>query len=232
MRVQRLQGVLPLNPRGFDGVAPDLAFNTSISFITNTNWQNYAGETTMSHLTQMLGLTAHNFVSAATGLAMAFALVRGFARSSAATLGNFWVDLTRVTLYLLLPFSIVVALVSSRSACPRRWPARSTRRRSKARSRPSRSGPMASQEAIKQLGTNGGGFFNANSAHPFENPNALDQHARDLGAAPDPGRVGAGLRPHRRRHAAGLGDPRRHGVFLLAGVARRLLGREPPAIRS
>ena len=106
--LQRLQNFLPLNPRGFDAVPPDLAFNTSISFITNTNWQNYSGETTMSHLTQMLGLTVHNFLSAATGLAMAFALVRGFARSSATTVGNFWVDVTRVTLYVLLPISIVV----------------------------------------------------------------------------------------------------------------------------
>src|SRR5580700_8649648 len=108
--LQRLQNLLPLNPRGFDAVPPDLAFNTSVSFITNTNWQNYSGETTMSHLTQMLGLTVHNFVSAATGLAMAFALVRGFARSSATTVGNFWADLTRVTLYILLPLAIIVAL--------------------------------------------------------------------------------------------------------------------------
>src|SRR5262249_32598547 len=105
--IHRLQTFLPLNPRGVDAVAPDLAFNTSVSFITNTNWQNYSGETTMSHLTQMLGLTVHNFVSAATGLAMAFALVRGFARSSAATVGNFWADLTRVTLYILLPMAVV-----------------------------------------------------------------------------------------------------------------------------
>jgi K+-transporting ATPase ATPase A chain len=141
--VQRLQNVLPLNPQGFDAVPPDLAFNTSISFITNTNWQNYPGETTMSHLTQMLGLTVHNFLSAATGLAVAFAFVRAFARSSSATVGNFWVDVTRSSLYILLPLSIIISM-----------------------------GPMASQEAIKQLGTNGGGFFNANSAHPFENPNA------------------------------------------------------------
>src|ERR1700690_4398035 len=109
--VQRLQGLLPLNPRGFDAVPPDLAFNTSISFITNPNWQNYSGETTMSHLTQMLGLTVHNFLSPATGLEMAFALVRGFARSSATTVGNFWVDMTRVTLYILLPISVVGVLV-------------------------------------------------------------------------------------------------------------------------
>src|SRR5664280_3044348 len=109
--LQRFQNVLPLNPQGFDAVPADLAFNTSVSFITNTNWQNYGGETTMSHLTQMLGLTVHNFLSAATGLAMAFALVRGFARSSATTVGNFWVDMSRVTLYVLLPLSIVFAIV-------------------------------------------------------------------------------------------------------------------------
>src|ERR1700678_1329807 len=109
--LQRLQNVLPLNPQGFDAVGSDLAFNTSISFITNTNWQNYGGETTMSHLTQMLGLTVHNFLSAATGLAMAFALVRGFARSTATTVGNFWADLTRITLYILLPIAVLGALV-------------------------------------------------------------------------------------------------------------------------
>ena len=109
--LQRFQNVLPLNPQGFDAVGSDLAFNTSISFITNTNWQNYGGETTMSHLTQMLGLTTHNFLSAATGLAVAFAFVRAFARSSATTVGNFWVDVTRVSLYVLLPLSIIIALV-------------------------------------------------------------------------------------------------------------------------
>jgi K+-transporting ATPase ATPase A chain len=108
--LQRLQHVLPLNPQGFDGVAPDLAFNTSLSFITNTNWQNYGGETTMSHLTQMLGLTVHNFLSAATGLAIAFALTRGFSRAVSPTVGNFWVDMTRATLYILLPLAIVVAI--------------------------------------------------------------------------------------------------------------------------
>src|SRR5271157_6312720 len=133
--LQRLQNFLPLNPRGFDAVPPDLAFNTSISFITNTNWQNYSGETTMSHLTQMLGLTVHNFLSAATGLAMAFALVRGFARSSATTVGNFWVDVTRVTLYILLPIAVVFALVLVALGVHRRWPAPSMRLPSKGRSR-------------------------------------------------------------------------------------------------
>jgi K+-transporting ATPase ATPase A chain len=170
--VQRLQGVLPLNPRGFDAVAPDLAFNTSISFITNTNWQNYAGETTMSHLTQMVGLTVHNFVSAATGLAMAFALVRGFARSSATTLGNFWADLTRITLYILLPIALVGAIVLIALGVPQTLVGSVDATTLEGAKQTIAMGPMASQEIIKELGTNGGGFFNANSAHPFENPNA------------------------------------------------------------
>jgi K+-transporting ATPase ATPase A chain len=170
--LQRLQGVLPLNPQGFGAVGPDLAFNTSLSFITNTNWQNYAGETTMSHLTQMLGLTVHNFLSAATGLAMAFALVRGFARSSAQTLGNFWVDMTRITLHLLLPLSIVFALVLLALGTPQTLLASVEATTLEGAKQVISLGPVASQEAIKELGTNGGGFFNANSAHPFENPNA------------------------------------------------------------
>jgi K+-transporting ATPase ATPase A chain len=170
--VQRLQGVLPLNPRGFDAVAPDLAFNTSVSFITNTNWQNYSGETTMSHLTQMVGLTVHNFVSAATGLAMAFALVRGFARSTATTVGNFWVDMTRVTLYLLLPISVVGALLLIALGAPQTLAGAVDATTLEGAKQTIAIGPVASQEIIKELGTNGGGFFNANSAHPFENPNA------------------------------------------------------------
>jgi potassium-transporting ATPase potassium-binding subunit len=169
--VQRLQGLLPLNPRGFDAVAPDLAFNTSISFITNTNWQNYSGETTMSHLTQMLGLTVHNFVSAATGLAMAFALVRGFARSSATTVGNFWVDMTRVTLYILLPIALLGALLLIMLGVPQTLVGAVDATTLEGAKQTIAIGPMASQEIIKELGTNGGGFFNANSAHPFENPN-------------------------------------------------------------
>jgi potassium-transporting ATPase potassium-binding subunit len=170
--IQRLQNFLPLNPRGFDAVPPDLAFNTSDSFITNTNWQNYSGETTMSHLTQMLGLTVHNFVSAATGLAMAFALVRGFARSSAATVGNFWVDLTRVTLYILLPIAVVFAFVLVALGVPQTLAGAVDATTLEGAKQTISIGPVASQEIIKELGTNGGGFFNANSAHPFENPNA------------------------------------------------------------
>ncbi|QGM98413.1 potassium-transporting ATPase subunit KdpA [Methylocystis parvus] len=170
--LQRLQGVLPLNPQGFSGVPADLAFNTSLSFVTNTNWQNYGGETTMSHLTQMLGLTVHNFVSAATGLAMAFALVRGFARSESATVGNFWVDLTRATLYVLLPLSVVFALVLVALGVPQTLAGSIEATTLEGVKQIISIGPVASQEAIKELGTNGGGFFNANSAHPFENPNA------------------------------------------------------------
>jgi potassium-transporting ATPase potassium-binding subunit len=169
--LQRFQNLLPLNPRGFDAVAPDLAFNTSISFITNTNWQNYAGESTMSHLTQMLGLTVHNFVSAATGMAMAFALARGFVRSSASTIGNFWADLTRITLYVLVPISIVLALALLALGVPQALTGAIDATTLEGAKQTISIGPVASQEAIKELGTNGGGFFNANSAHPFENPN-------------------------------------------------------------
>ena len=170
--VQRLQNFLPLNPQGFDPVAPDLAFNTSVSFITNTNWQNYGGETTMSHLVQMLGLTVHNFVSAATGLAMAWALVRAFARSETRTIGNFWADMTRSVLYILLPISIVGALALILCGVPQTLLGSIDATTLEGAKQTISLGPVASQEIIKELGTNGGGFFNANSAHPFENPNA------------------------------------------------------------
>jgi K+-transporting ATPase ATPase A chain len=164
---------LPLNPQGLDPVATDLAFNTSISFITNTNWQNYGGETTMSHLVQMLGLTVHNFVSAATGLAMAWALVRAFARSEATTIGNFWVDLTRSVLYLLLPIAVVGAIVLVLCGVPQTLAGSIEATTLEGAKQTISLGPVASQEFIKELGTNGGGFFNANSAHPLENPNFL-----------------------------------------------------------
>ncbi|RFB80639.1 potassium-transporting ATPase subunit KdpA [Methylovirgula sp. 4M-Z18] len=171
--LQRLQYYLPLNPQGFTGVEPGLAFNTSISFITNTNWQNYAGEQTMAHVVQMLGLTVHNFLSASAGLALAFTLVRAFARSEATTVGNFWVDLTRVTLYVMLPLSIVVALLLVFGGTPQTLLGSVDAKTLEGATQTIALGPVASQEAIKELGTNGGGFFNANSAHPFENPNAL-----------------------------------------------------------
>ncbi|HEX4765031.1 MAG TPA: potassium-transporting ATPase subunit KdpA [Lichenihabitans sp.] len=171
--LERLQNVLPLNPQGFDPVAPDLSFNTAISFITNTNWQNYSGETTMSHLTQMLGLTTHNVLSAATGLAMAFALVRAFARSASTTVGNFWVDITRITLYVLLPLAIVVALALVVLGVPQTLQGSLDVTTLEGAKQTIALGPIASQEAIKEVGTNGGGFMNANAAHPFENPGAI-----------------------------------------------------------
>jgi potassium-transporting ATPase potassium-binding subunit len=164
---------LPFNPQGQTGVAPDLAFNTSVSFITNTNWQAYSGETTMGYLVQMAGLTVHNFVSAATGIALALALIRGFVRREAKTIGNFWVDLTRSTLYVLLPISIVGALVLVCLGVPQNLGAYADASTLEGAKQVIAQGPVASQEIIKELGTNGGGFFNANSAHPFENPNAV-----------------------------------------------------------
>jgi K+-transporting ATPase ATPase A chain len=171
--LQRLQWYLPFNPQGQTGVAPDLAFNTSVSFITNTNWQAYSGETTMSYLTQMAGLTVHNFVSAATGIAMALALIRGFVRREARTIGNFWVDLTRGTLYVLLPISIIGALLLLWQGVPQNLGAYTEATTLEGAKQVIAQGPVASQEIIKELGTNGGGFFNTNSAHPFENPTAL-----------------------------------------------------------
>jgi K+-transporting ATPase ATPase A chain len=171
--LQRLQAVLPYNPQGMAAVTPDLAFNTSVSFITNTNWQSYSGESTMSYLVQMLGLTVHNFLSAATGIALAIALIRGFARRSAKTLGNFWVDLTRCILYILIPISIVIALVLVWQGVPQNLHAYTSAIGLDGIKQTIAQGPVASQEAIKMLGTNGGGFFNANSAHPFENPTWL-----------------------------------------------------------
>jgi potassium-transporting ATPase potassium-binding subunit len=171
--LQRLQAVLPFNPQHLDPVGPDLAFNTSVSFVTNTNWQSYTPETTMSYLTQMAGLTMHNFVSAATGIALAIALIRGFARRSAQTIGNFWVDMTRTVLYVLLPISIVVGLFFVWQGMPQNLNAYSEVTTLEGAKQVIAQGQVASQEVIKMMGTNGGGFFNANSAHPYENPNAL-----------------------------------------------------------
>src|ERR1700749_1226499 len=171
--IQRLQGVLPLNPQRFPGIEPSSAFNTSVSFISNTNWQSYVPETTMSYLTQMAGLTMHNFVSAATGIALAVALVRGFARRSAQGVGNLWADLVRCTLYILLPISIVVGLFFVWQGMPQNLSAYVDAHTLEGAKQTIAQGPVASQEVIKMLGTNGGGFFNANSAHPYENPTAL-----------------------------------------------------------
>jgi K+-transporting ATPase ATPase A chain len=171
--ILRLQGVLPGNPQGFGAVGADGAFNTAVSFTTNTNWQWYSGETTLSNLSQMLGLTIHNFLSAATGIAIAFALFRGFARREMKTIGNFWADTTRVTLYLLLPICIIYAIFLIASGVPQTLAGSVDATTLEGARQTIALGPVASQEAIKMLGTNGGGFFNANSAHPFENPTAL-----------------------------------------------------------
>ena len=180
--LQRVQGFLPANPAGFAGVGPALAFNTAVSFVSNTNWQAYGGESSLSYLTQALALGVQNFVSAAAGIAVVVALVRGFARAEKGTIGNFWVDLTRCTLYILLPLSIVYALLLVSQGVVQNWhaypvaelvePLR-TSDTTVVRQQTIAVGPAASQIAIKQLGTNGGGFFNANSAHPFENPTPI-----------------------------------------------------------
>jgi K+-transporting ATPase ATPase A chain len=185
--LQRLQYYLPLNPQSFPNVAPDLAFNTAVSFTTNTNWQAYSGESTLSYLVQMAGLAFHNFVSAATGIALAIAFIRGISRREAKTLGNFWVDLTRTTLYVLLPLCVIGALLlvsqgviqnfrpytQAKLVAPQqveKTDDRGNKTIETVTTQTIAQGPVASQEIIKELGTNGGGFFNANSAHPFENP--------------------------------------------------------------
>jgi K+-transporting ATPase ATPase A chain len=171
--LQRFQAVLPFNPQGQPAVEESPAFNTSVSFVTNTNWQSYVPEATMSYLVQMAGLTVHNFVSAATGIALALALIRGFSRRSTQTVGNFWVDLTRCTLYVLLPVSIVIALVFVWQGMPQNLHAYVDATTLEGAKQTIAQGPVASQEVIKMFGTNGGGFFNTNSAHPYENPTAL-----------------------------------------------------------
>ena len=234
--LQRLQGFLPLNPAGLGAVTTDLAFNTAASFATNTNWQAYGGETTLSYLTQMLGLTVQNFVSAATGMAILVALIRGLARRSATTIGNFWTDLVRSTLYILLPLALLLSLllvsqgvvqtfasyqtatllqpasyakpvmdangqpVLDEQGQPKTEPATATEQVLAV-------GPAASQIAIKQLGTNGGGFFNVNSAHPFENADALVEFPRGSRDPAHPGGALLHVRDDGRRYAPGLGAP-------------------------
>ncbi|GLK46405.1 MULTISPECIES: potassium-transporting ATPase subunit KdpA [Novosphingobium] len=178
--VLRLQGVLPLNGLGYAGIGADGAFNTAVSFTTNTNWQWYVGEAVMSNLSQMFALTIHNFLSAATGIALAFALFRGFARRSATGIGNFWADITRVTLYLLLPACVVYTLYLIAAGVPQTLAASVDVSTLEGVKQTLALGPVASQEAIKMLGTNGGGFFNANSAHPFENPDVLTNFVQML----------------------------------------------------
>ena len=201
-----LQGVLPFNPQHLPGLSWDLALNTAISFVSNTNWQAYAGESTMSYLSQMVGLTVQNFLSAATGIAVVFALTRAFARQKMSTLGNAWVDLTRITLWLLLPLSLLVALFFIQQGVPQNLQAYQPFTTLEGVHQLLPMGPVASQEAIKLLGTNGGGFFNANSAHPFENPTA-DQSRADAGDLPDPGGAVLRLRRGGKRSASGTRHP-------------------------
>ena len=215
--IQRLQGWLPLNPQGFGTaqaaqsattLTPDLAFNTAVSFVTNTNWQSYVGETTVSYFVQMAALTVQNFTSAAAGMAIAIALVRGFARHETKTIGNFWVDVTRATVYILLPLSFVAALIFASQGVIQNWDPYTQATTLEGATQVIAQGPVASQEAIKELGTNGGGFFNANSSHPFENPTPFttffqvvlifahsggtDLHVRRDGERSAPGVVAAG----------------------------------------
>ena len=217
--LQRVQGLLPLNPQGLPGVAPDSAFNTAVSFGSNTNWQSYAGETTMAYLTQMAGLAVQNFLSAAAGMAVLVALIRGFTRRSSATIGNFWVDLTRTILYILLPLSLLLALllvsqgVVQSFAPYRQVPLLQATHDAAGQAVATQTlplGPAASQIAIKQLGTNGGGFFNTNSAHPFENPTPLSNFLEMLAIL---------LIPAALCHTFGrlVGD-RRQGWALLAAM--------------
>jgi K+-transporting ATPase ATPase A chain len=169
----RLQGALPFNPQNMGAIPDYLSFNTAVSFVTNTNWQNYGGESTMSYFTQMLGLTSQNFLSAATGIALALVFIRAFARASARTVGNFWVDVTRCTLYILLPICVVGALVLVALGVPQNLGAYTEATTLEGAKQLIAQGPIASQMMIKHLGTNGGGFFNSNAAHPFENPSAI-----------------------------------------------------------
>ena len=209
--IQRLQGMLPLNPQGMPAVAPALAFNTAASFTTNTNWQAYSGEQTMSYLTQMLGLTVQNFKSAAVGIAIAIAVIRGLTRRSAKTLGSFWVDLTRAVLWILLPISLVFALVLVWQGVPDNLHPYAQTTTVEGAKQTIAEGPVASQESIKELGTNGGGFFNANSAHPYENPTPLTNLLEMISIFA----IGAGL-----THTLGeMAGDRRQGWALFGAMA-------------
>jgi K+-transporting ATPase ATPase A chain len=222
--MERLQFYLPLNPQNFGAVAPDLAFNTAASFTTNTNWQAYGGESTMSYFTQMAGLAFHNFVSAAAGIAVAIAVIRGFVRPSAKTIGNFWVDMTRAILWVLLPISVIGALVLVWQGVPQNFSAYTQVKTVEGATQTIAQGPVASQEVIKELGTNGGGFFNANSAHPFENPTPLSNLIEMLAIFA----IAAGL-----THTFGkMAGDRRQGWALFAAMGLLFLIGATVAIRS
>ena len=208
--LQRLQGLLPLNPQGLGAISTDSSFNTAVSFITNTNWQSYTPETTMSYLTQMAGLAYHNIVSAAAGLALAIAVIRGFVRRERKTLGNFWYDLTRATLWVLVPICVVFTLILIWQGVPQNFSAYTQVKTLEHATQTIAQGPVASQIAIKQLGTNGGGFFNANSAHPYENPTPLTNLLETIALFA----LGAGL-----THTFGkMAGDRRQGWALFAAM--------------
>ena len=215
--VLRLQAVLPGNPQGLAAVGEHLSFNTAISFTANTNWQSYGGESTMSNLSQMLGLTIHNFLSAATGIALAFALFRGFARREAKAIGNFWADVTRITLYLLLPLCVVLTVFYIASGVPQTLAGVVDVQTLEGARQSILLGPVASQEAIKMLGTNGGGFFNSNSAHPFENPSALTNFIQMLSIFV----IGTGLT---WTFGKAVGNPRQGWAILAAMMILFLTG--------
>ena len=215
--ILRTQAWLPLNPRGLSNLAPDLAFNTAVSFTTNTNWQSYAGEATMSQLSQMVALTVHNFASAATGIALAFALFRGFARRESGSIGNFWADMVRVTIYLLLPLSMIYAVFLIANGVPQTLAGSVDATTLEGARQTIALGPVAGQEAIKMLGTNGGGFFNANSAHPFENPNGLTNFVQMLSIF----LVGVGLT---WTFGRAVGNPRQGWAILTAMMILFLAG--------
>ena len=229
--LMRLQAGLPFNPAEQSAVAEDLSFNTAMSFITNTNWQNYGGESTMSYLVQMLGLTHQNYLSAATGIVLAIVLIRGFARAfGSSTVGNFWVDVTRCTLYILLPICVPYALFLVWQGIPQTLGAYVDATTLEGAKQTIALGPVASQIAIKMLGTNGGGFFNANASHPFENPTALSNYVQiisifALGAALTNvfgrmvGNTAARL-GRARRHGRAV-PRRRHGLLLGRGARQR-----------
>ena len=223
--IERLQHILPLNPQQFGPVPADLAFNTAASFTTNTNWQSYSGESTMSYLTQMAGLAWHNFMSAAVGIGIALALARGITyrlqAGAAKTLGNFWVDLIRATVYVLIPISIPIALLLVSQGVIQNFSSYVELTTLEGVKQTLAMGPVASQEVIKELGTNGGGFFNANSAHPFESPTPLTNFIEMVLIFAIPGGAHLYLRPHGAGPEARMGDLRRHGGACSSSASRR-----------
>ena len=223
--IERLQQFLPWNPQHLAAVGPDLAWNTAASFTTNTNWQFYTPESTMSYLTEMVGLATHNFWSAAAGIVVAIALIRGIKRTNSATIGNFWVDMTRTLLYILTPICIVYALLLVWQGVPQNLHAYTVVHTVEGSTQTIGQGPVASQEAIKMLGTNGGGFFNANSSHPYENPTPLSNFMQIVVDLPDWRGSHLYLGPNDRLARTRLGGIRRHVLPLRRRLRRVLLGR-------